>query len=739
MNSHSLAPPPATGAIRESRSASSDTKVRRRDHKTNRPSLVVLAPDDHQTRFQRLRFNPADFPDLRHSFDADDCDADANRGDANNQIRDGDLKERDVGIGRLGDDDDTNLPEKSNLAGDESKSSVTSGNGRRLNEARLQSVQVNESTYNDPNFDPYENDGDDDYPNENDRNFYNATNSGKSNVENPKYYDGSQSIASTNAGSVYIGKEAILDNLQRQLNLEEPFGQLFKEEFQKFDETQQRQLGRLGKLQIVKKRKWFGSIWKLFDEQDYESDGASSVASGMSGNSFNSRSSKNNSPNNNNPNYASSSYANSPNNYSNAGLSNDKLWASLRLFNMLDNPSPENQEELGILIEDPLARSLMKAAKETLRSFVVSDEGGLNLFMRAGIAGPVGSGKSVYLRFIFTQILTFLVEGGRFKDFFIVPLDFRHCQINSIESFYQYISSRVVESLIVQRPDLQLFENSLRKAFSMLTKVEKLKHLPKPISSQDYLRQSLKELEFILMRMHQCYNNPSLTDAFLTNVVLLPYAVAQIFSFKTPLLIIDHIDLLDIELRRKGQPSIQPLEFLKFGLTHCQYLISCSDGSSFLEILSALDEDSIDLRQMTETIYVYDTVFSNYETQNILVTFKQKKNKQNQRKLLLSASHCGGCPSFICKYDEVCKQLEEMNNTTNAREKREIEVQLLQRMSSYIEEMYDFEETPKIESFEFVENTEPVPGDEYTTDNYKASHKRIPSINEDSITYSDYD
>lgn len=479
-----------------------------------------------------------------------------------------------------------------------------------------------------------------------------------------------RSTASTSAFSTALQPEEIFDKLKSQLDISY-FGDLFSYEFDNMNISRKRQLARFGKLQIVKKKNWLQQIWNLFDplfyNDDTDDDGTDS--NGKCKNKSN----------------------------NNSKLSN-RLLSILKLFIQMDNDPDDLSPEF---TQDPYASCLNQAAKNTLNEFFISDNGGLSLFMRAAIIGPSGSGKSVYLRFIFMRILLFLVEGGRFKDFLLIPFDFKNNNISSIESFYYYFTEKVVDALIVQRPDLQLFEHSFKKAFATLPTIGKIKHLPKPHSSQDYLRHPLKQVEQVLIRMHYCYNNPKLVDSFLTNIILLPQTLASIFSFRSAFFIIDHLDAIDVEIKQKGKPPIQLLEFIKFGLTKTQYLISCIDGESFSEKLNAMDEDSVDIRSQTQNIYVYDCVFSKYKGQSIQITFDKSSA---QSTLTLSDAHCGGCVSFISRYDQICERIIEMRNARSKIEMREVKVKLMKEILEYIEDMYDYSDLPKIQKVELVQD-----------------------------------
>lgn len=460
------------------------------------------------------------------------------------------------------------------------------------------------------------------------------------------------SVVSSSALPLAKTPEKIRDKMQNQLNVEQ-FGLNFANQFMSMTNENQAQLGLFAQFETCKKKNWINNLWNLYDPQEKEDN----------------------------------------------ETRESQLLYSLLVFNYI-NSGKECPFDISQINQDPYATCLNKAAKDTLEKFIFSDEGGLNLFMRGAIMGPVGSGKSLYLHFLFSRILNFLIESGKFKDYFIIPLDFQNAQITSVESFYQYMSRKIIEALLIQRPDLQLFEHALKKSFSTLTKVQKIKHFPKPTNTQQHLCLPIKQVENLLIRMHQCYHDPSLTDSFLTNVVLLPQLLGSIFFFKSPLFIIDHIDDADIEFKRKGSSSIQLLEFLKFGLSNSQYLISCRDGESLADKLNAIDDDSIDLRNQTQNIYVYDIFLSNYENSSILVTFDDKAVQKN---LILSPSHCGGCPSFIGKFDKLCDLLEQMNQTSGPR-KKEIKVRLLNQVKQYIKDMYDFDELPIVRNIEFAKH-----------------------------------
>ena len=172
------------------------------------------------------------------------------------------------------------------------------------------------------------------------------------------------------------------------------------------------------------------------------------------------------------------------------------------------------------------------------------------------------------------------------------------------ESFYKFVSSLVVEALLIQRPDLQLFTSSLTKAFNELLDQpsKKPKKLPKPISSQDYLRRPMQSVDRLLEKIRKLYldtidNNNSVQQPnkksnnvqsnlnspfkkFIKEIVELPISIAGIFGFESTLILFDHLDLMDTTI---DDTNLVELELDT--MEKCQFIISVEDTDRFNRIL----------------------------------------------------------------------------------------------------------------------------------------------------------
>jgi hypothetical protein len=323
--------------------------------------------------------------------------------------------------------------------------------------------------------------------------------------------------------------------------------------------------------------------------------------------------------------------------------------------------------------------------------------------MRALVTGPARSGKTRVLRQLGVELLRFCASGSRFKEIFIVVFDFERTPITSLLNFYSLISSTVVEALLIQRRDLGGTEvaRSLRNAFADLPTVPKMKLLRKPLEFQEHLRRPLSELDGLLARLHEYYNTPNLLEAFLTNVALLPEIIGRLFGFAATFFIIDHIDLADVDLEfRHGTRtrSIQLIEYIKLGISHSQYLLSCKDSATILQKFESNGDYSLDLTQSLTVIPVNDCAVSEFPQKVIVAELNGGVT------LRITAEHTHGCPAFVAKFDYACacpteiKEPEQKEKLTPRGERERIarkrELALIQRkaVEELIVAIFDFED-----------------------------------------------
>ena len=454
--------------------------------------------------------------------------------------------------------------------------------------------------------------------------------------------------------SVFVDDANFEARLRRQLDLKD-MGQ-FEKHFANMPSHQRRLLGRMAKLQMVQKKNWMAALNCMLDPDAVEAP--------------------------------------------------EGIWGALRAM-----------AEIGMLEDcaDPIVAGLINSANRVFNMFRRADIGGTTFSAKAAIVGPPRSGKSFFLRTICLKTLSYIMQESRYKSTFVCPLNFKKTPVKSIDEYYTVMTETVVNALLIQRSDLQLFEHSLKKAFATLRDVEKMKRLPKPLSFQDYLRRPMKEVDLVLQRLHQCYHDPRYAEALVTNLAVLPQTMATIFGFDTTLMIVDHIDCADVELRTKSGRPIQLLEFIKFGLVQTQYLISAVDGNALSEKLTAMDDESVDLSTSTMCVPIYDTIESTHD-ETVVVKFT---DFPAQPRVKLTAKHCGGCPAFVMKFDEICERLFEISQLGKGRQSRAKQLEVNKMTEDFLSILLDFEgDVPEVSDVVFAHDLSPseISSVKYTAD-----------------------
>jgi hypothetical protein len=255
--------------------------------------------------------------------------------------------------------------------------------------------------------------------------------------------------------------------------------------------------------------------------------------------------------------------------------------------------------------------------------------------------------------------------------------------VASVVDFYRYVSAMVVEALLVQRADLQLFAPALWKAFDSLPALGKMKRLPRPLPFQDYLSRFMKELDCLLGRLHAYDNGPRLVEAFLTNVAVLPDVVATIFEFKSTFFVVDHVDCSDVDLESPGKSPGAWIALIEYG----QCLLAPENGDAVLQQLETNRAETLDIARGLTLIPVYDLVESCFPIPVIAITFADGRCCQ------LTEKYAGGCPSFVEQFDGICASLSRKQESEMwPRQKRESKVEMLRKLEQLVSDVVEFEE-----------------------------------------------
>jgi hypothetical protein len=336
---------------------------------------------------------------------------------------------------------------------------------------------------------------------------------------------------------------------------------------------------------------------------------------------------------------------------------------------------------------------MIGSARFTAREFIWRDPCGISTNIRGFIDGPRYSGKTSFLRTLFLQFLSVFANAGICKAAFIVPIHLRARALDTKESFYQLISEAVVDAVLGQRLDVQLFSHTLHKAFAQLFDRQTVKRLPKPLSFQDFLRRPMGRIEKVLATLLELYLGEHTSAAFLQEVACLPQTFAAIFEFSSTFLIIDDLDLLNVEIE-----GVNLLRMMKPVIAQSQFLVSGIDCDLLRRELFGFN-----------IVRVTDTCRSQFRDKYLSIRCKSKVMPH----LRADARICGGCPAFIMRYDDICRRLVKHPGIANAVKRDEEMIRAMQLTEVLLDLVMSFRgvtldgEPPEITALSIVQKRAP--------------------------------
>ncbi|OHT12758.1 hypothetical protein TRFO_17303 [Tritrichomonas foetus] len=555
-------------------------------------------------------------------------------------------------------------------------------------------------------------------------------------------FDNDNFSVGTNAYSVFRDGPDFNKKIHKQLDFGASGGDLFETQFDQFSSQNRRMLGRIGRLQAVQKRNWITKVWRLYDQTCTDENIWRTldavIASMRSENKLNRRNTKDR------RNKSFMIKLNEDNNIKNKNNINRKGTNHISFEQNNDQAMYQNYIEHEM---DTDLNGLIKSARMALHKFIITDGLAPNLNLRAVILGPRYSGKTTFLRSLFLESLIYLTNHGVFKSIFVVSFNTRTTMNNQTsnwtsnkEKIYKYVSSRVVDAILAQRNDLELFANSLTKAFDTLLTVPRVKKLPKPISSQDYLRMPMRSVDHLLTHLQELYHSPNVEE-FIKCIFEMPRCIGEIFGFDTTLLVIDHIDKMN-NITHEG---VSLSEIVIQAIEKCQFIISVEESGNFNQMIKKVNNKNYK-RRVSQVYQVNqkEIVSSNKSLKCVSTktpielptkgtkmnssTLSRKSSKgkslgspnkleslinslnddyfvstsftrisvtgkcyskfsdcalevtfedsDSHKNIVITNDTCGGCPAFIERFDSIVKGLMTLKQITNPRKHEEKAVML---------------------------------------------------------------
>jgi len=312
---------------------------------------------------------------------------------------------------------------------------------------------------------------------------------------------------------------------------------------------------------------------------------------------------------------------------------------------------------------------------------------------RIAILGPVGSGRSTYLKSLAKNLMRLNLVTGQSHHTAIFFYDMKSFSdtIHDPIQFYKIFISSTIRQIAIQYPLLLAHpikssriegKNSQTPVFdSLLNSFLSLSENGPihPISSKfpHYVpfHSMVPSIQMLLDLMRQSLDNMGDLQTFYTNLFSLPRSLSQCFGFKNSHFFIDHFEIGDISVSsklNKGLSQVYIIEYIKMMINMGTYAITGEYDSRLIEILDPIDENGIDLRSSTSYKTVIGLCQAPAESYDIVLKFEG-----SEKQSVLKKEICCGCSGFLAKWDIIIQHIKQLNNEMSKSQEQRLRLKLL--------------------------------------------------------------
>jgi hypothetical protein len=281
----------------------------------------------------------------------------------------------------------------------------------------------------------------------------------------------------------------------------------------------------------------------------------------------------------------------------------------------------------------------------------------VNHRIRLGIVGPRGSGKSVLLAEIVSQLAAEMVYTGEWKSTFVFAFDVVDFLplLNEYSQLLELMVNQVLDAIAAQKPS---FLESLQTLKRKLTAATKFGAIEPPASTWT-------PFDPIAKRLSDSWRQDDAFYDFFLTIFQLPIQLSKAAGFETALLVVDNLDRADLELW-PTPPFIEQddyvyfAELLKFALDGTNFVISCENTKSFLQLMVPTDEEGIDLLDgisLASTMDIQDHHVDENHGDRFAVDVDG-----DDLPLVLHIGLCGGVVHFLVKWKTLCDLMNRLES-----------------------------------------------------------------------------
>lgn len=315
---------------------------------------------------------------------------------------------------------------------------------------------------------------------------------------------------------------------------------------------------------------------------------------------------------------------------------------------------------------------LTQKARCIIKDHRLYSSGGLTHRFNVAIVGPNRSGKSTLLRILSEEVLTELIITDEWKKTFLFFVDLATLVSDTTEysRFYHSMVEKTINCIEPQRPELTPFIPMIKKHFDDVILYQQPPKFPKSFMLDPITQKIGYELQFLINRYSQLWNDDEMLVEWVTSVVYLPILVSKALGFQKFLYVIDHFDVGDViidpsPVKFSESPScVYLIDVFKYILTQTNFIISCSDQQLFFGLLEPNMGEERQVQKVFDYISTLDIIQEvPYSDKQIVIETTEEKTP-----FYITSQLCGGVPLYLDLWVRANKIIDQLESTEEEEE-----------------------------------------------------------------------
>lgn len=315
-----------------------------------------------------------------------------------------------------------------------------------------------------------------------------------------------------------------------------------------------------------------------------------------------------------------------------------KLVSDTQMFSVEDSMLTQFIGPTSVISGTPLGNQTTEWMMEHLKGKRIEE-------CRFVVTGPPQSGRSTLLSIAVQLFYQKLQLTNESTNYLIVPVNWNLHQIyiDDYQKLYILILGVTLNAVKASRMQYLPIMGALHHWFVSMITVPAFSPIPPAILH--FTGFPVDAVVAVAKGIHKAWNDKSGLKAFMTEIVQFPAKIAQVFGFKSHVLVFDHFDASGFVIEPDDHfpefvGSVNLSDLLSDACSSCPFFVSSEDDGEFFRLFHA-------------------EKYTQLSTERLITQKSDKALVVLQSPVTVTMEMCRGCPGYCALFERVCKLASE--------------------------------------------------------------------------------